>query len=240
MLSKWRQYSYAAQKKQKHRILGFVFWLLTVLICFSLISSYLVFTVEVKNESMSPLLLPKDRVAVTTLAWSPLGRLIFKGRAQVSRGELLLIRQRNEEASLALRVFDAPLRFFSGQHVAINSLNSRFTIRRLIGLPQDSVYMENFVYHIKKHGESWHLTEFEQSTVAYDIDIPPIPADWGAEFPLSSAMGERLLGQNEVFVGADMRSGPGDSRVWQPIELDDIGGKVFFRYWPLSRFGFVR
>lgn len=43
-----------------------------------------------------------------------------------------------------------------------------------------------------------------------------------------------------VFVMGDNRSASRDSRVFGPVDLDEIVGRALFRYWPLSEVGIIR
>ena len=45
------------------------------------------------------------------------------------------------------------------------------------------------------------------------------------------------LQPGEFFVSGDNRPHSSDSRVWGPITMNEIVGRVFFRYWPLKSFG---
>ena len=97
--------------------------------------------------------------------------------------------------------------------------------------------MVDHVMRVKPKGDSYGLTEFELSTHPYDVAVPKLPEGWDANLPFSGSMDAIVLGPGEYFVISDDRSGSNDSRVWGPVALDSIVGKVMFRYWPLSRFG---
>jgi signal peptidase I len=45
------------------------------------------------------------------------------------------------------------------------------------------------------------------------------------------------INENEIFVMGDNRNNSADSRVFGPISLDRVFGKIIFIYGPLSRFG---
>ena len=47
------------------------------------------------------------------------------------------------------------------------------------------------------------------------------------------------LGEDEFFVLGDNRSRSNDSKDWGPVPLENIVGKVWFIYWPLSKLPFA-
>jgi signal peptidase I len=50
---------------------------------------------------------------------------------------------------------------------------------------------------------------------------------------------KKKIKQDEVFVMGDCSSVSVDSRVWGPLDKDDIVGKPILRIWPLDRWGAV-
>jgi len=52
-------------------------------------------------------------------------------------------------------------------------------------------------------------------------------------------MAPQQMGPDEYFVIGDNRPYSSDSRDWGPVPLENIVGKVWVTYWPLSRLGFL-
>lgn len=239
MIEKWRRYSYAAQKKQRHHLFKALLWVLVLFALYTLVSLCFLTTVVVSNDAMAPTLQAGDRILISRISWSPAGRLLLRNSARVERGDLLLVSSEHEDVGLIDRAIDTFFRFFTAQRMGTGTIVRRLAIRRVMGVPGDSVSMEDFTFRVSARGEDWSLTEFERAKEPYDTTVPAIPNGWTDEFPLSAHMSPRLVPDDSFFLAADARSGAGDSRTWGTVPSRDIGGVVLLRYWPLKRFGRV-
>ena len=95
---------------------------------------------------------------------------------------------------------------------------SRDFVKRVIGVPGDVVTMQDgFVRVNGKTLEEPYLTVRD-----------------------TSDMGEKELGEKEYFVLGDNRRGSNDSRNWGPVPEENILGKVWLVYWPLSNWDLTR
>lgn len=45
--------------------------------------------------------------------------------------------------------------------------------------------------------------------------------------------------EGEIWVMGDNRTNSRDSRYFGPVDVESVTGRVFFRYWPFSSFGFM-
>jgi len=91
---------------------------------------------------------------------------------------------------------------------------SELLIKRVVGLPGESVEIRRGLVLID--GEA-----IDQSFVL---------------LPGGTTYGPIRLGPDSYFVMGDNRSNSNDSRSFGPIHRDEITGKAWMRYWPLSRF----
>lgn len=90
-------------------------------------------------------------------------------------------------------------------------------IKRVIGLPGDRVsILDGTVY----------------------LNGAPIVEEYLSEQPQGD-MAEIIVPQGYVFVLGDNRNDSSDSRVWGPLNIEDILGRAVFRYWPFADIGAV-
>jgi signal peptidase I len=241
MFDKWRKYSYVAQKERRHNVLKVVFWVLVSFAGFSLLGSMFVFTAVVENGSMEPGIRRGDRFVASPLPFGvrlPALSVRIPGPATPARGDLVVIEKSPGGASQFNRFVNSLVLFFSAQRVSLGSRTAAsYLLKRVVGVPGDTLTMADHILRVKPAGDSYGLTEFELTTHPYDIAVPKLPEGWTAGFPFSGSMDDVVLGPGEFFVMSDDRSGANDSRVWGSVSFDAIVGKVLFRYWPLSRFG---
>lgn len=95
-------------------------------------------------------------------------------------------------------------------------------IKRIIGLPGETIEIENGQITIIKQGE---IQILDESTYLAGIQ--------------TSGEVEVKLDENEYFVLGDNRAASSDSRRWGNLPEENIIGKVFVRAWPVSAFAKV-
>jgi len=98
----------------------------------------------------------------------------------------------------------------------------QFFIKRVIGLPGETVEINNFHIIIKN----------AQFPSGFNLD------ERAYLLPSVETTGDRVLtlGANEYFVLGDNRTASKDSRAFGPVPEDRITGKVLLRAWPFDRF----
>ncbi|MBI3207660.1 MAG: signal peptidase I [Candidatus Solibacter usitatus] len=93
-------------------------------------------------------------------------------------------------------------------------------IKRVIGLPGDTVALEDGVVYVNgsRLDEDYVPDEYRDRQ---SIPLTRVPAD-------------------QFFVMGDHRSSSNDSRSWGPVPRAYIYGKAVFVYWPLEKMGILR
>ncbi len=242
MLGKRRSYAEAVQGRRRTlRRLGV---LLLLFVTYELLSGLFLSAYSMKSQSMAPTVLPGDRILATPLPFGPhtaFGRL--PGFARPMRGDIV-IAEPNYAARLGFwaTVYDSFARFvtfqlYSPAMSGLDGVLSAPALLRVVGVPGDTLEMDDFVFKVKPAGSDQFLTEFELSSGRYDVSHEDPPDSWSADLPGSGHMDARSLGKDEYFLAGDARSSSSDSRLWGPVGIDRFRAKALLRYWPPKRFG---
>ena len=228
-----------AQKREQHKLVREAAVLLVLFLVYSVVTSFLFSVWVLRNDTMQPGLVAGDRFIVLSSTLPHIFAELSQGDAAVpfKRGSIVLIdTMRPENRSWHLGALDRIVRFFTAQQVSIIR-EEHLYMKRLVALPGDEIYMNNFVLRVRPANSSYTLTEFELSDRPYYPNIPQVPALWDDSLPFSGSMDTMVLGPGEYFVISDDRSNTGDSRTWGPIGAKEIIGRPVFRFWPFARMG---
>ena len=157
------------------------------------------------------------------------------------RGDVVLLDSRYfRKKNFFISQVDRLVRFFTAQQISLFEHNevpsSKSHIRRVVGMPGDTIYMRDYVLYIKPAGERHFLTEFEIVEEPYNVTFYVPPADWDTEIGVKGSFDEITLGYNEYFVLADNRKSSDDSRLWGAVKKDEITAKVIMCYFPFRNF----
>ena len=232
--------SFASQKREKHKLLRVIISLIALFLLYNIVTAFFFSVWVLRNDTMQPGLRAGDRFIVASTA---LPNMFAELRppdnaVPVKRGSLVIIdTRRGKNRSLFLSAIDNVVRFITAQQFSIFMAEEHLFMKRLVALPGDEIYMNNFVLRVRPAGASFTLTEFELSDRPYHPAIPQVPALWDESLPLSGNMDRIVLGPGECFVISDDRGNTGDSRTWGPVNAKEIVGRPLFRIWPPSRIG---
>ena len=105
-------------------------------------------------------------------------------------------------------------------------------IKRVIGLPGDTVRLDNGRVFVTPPGGSPTRLEEPYVVVVDDETAPTLPRD-------AERTTEWTVPEGHYFVMGDNRPQSQDSRFFGPIERGAIVGRAWLRYFPLDRIGFM-
>lgn len=211
------------------------------------LETFVVSSVRAGSASMEPTVETGDRFLIFPLAYGadlPLLRANMRGFGQPQRGDIALIRPSyRAPEGLLTRLLSPLIEFFTLRNrdgAGEGNWQSSLLIKRIIGLPGDTVRFRDNVAFIRPQDGSDFVSEFIRIDRSYEVSAEPLPPDWLGRFPLSGDLSEISLGPGEYFVVGDSRTRSLDSRHFGAVSADAIIGRIDFRYWPLSRIGAPR
>lgn len=158
-----------------------------------------------------------------------------------SRGDLVLLKSRKPvNAGFLASQADRFVRFFTAQKISVfeksEQPSTKSNIRRIVGIPGDTIYMRDYVLYIKPAGQKHFLTEFEIVEEPYNVTFFVPPADWDTGIGVKGSFDELTLAYNQYFVLADNRKASDDSRLWGTVDKEAISAKVLMCYFPFKSF----
>ena len=161
--------------------------------------------------------------------------------ANYERGDVVLLNPRfAAKKNFLISQIDRLVRFFTAQQISVFEKSelpaSRAHLRRIVGMPGDTIYMRDYVLYIKPAGDKHFLTEFEIVNEPYNVTFFVPPADWDTGIGVKGSFDEFTLGSDEYFVLADNRKSSDDSRLWGSVSKNDIRAKALFCYFPFKNF----
>lgn len=214
-------------------------------ITFVVVTSVFINSFSIGSSAMEPTFSPGDRIFTTPLIFGavvPFSNLRFPAIRTPRRGDLVVCNPPFSTSTSLQRLIDPFVGFFTLRKVRTGEFrnstweNNSF-VKRVIGIPGDTVVMENFVAFVKPPGAADFLNERVINQKEYTITLSPLPDDWREEFPFSGGMSAVILGDDEYFVLGDNRTESHDSRFFGPVPEKNIIQKVMFRFWPVRRAG---
>jgi len=220
--------------------------LLIALILYLVVSRFLASSYKIESVSMEPALRPADRVIVSVLSFGarvPFTGTWLPGTELPARGDLVVVQPPfTGEPSLIARILEPLASFLTLQKVTLHrdiygSRVNGYMVKRLVGMPGDTVRLASFALFVKPRGGSSFLPEQQIVPVRYEIRTAQDAQGWSSTFPFSGNTQEITLGDNQYFLLGDNRTESSDSRSWGPLTRDRIIGKVIYRYWPPASFG---
>lgn len=96
-------------------------------------------------------------------------------------------------------------------------------VKRVIAIPGDTVDIRNGVVYINGNpAEEPYIVHHDRYTMRPSNVFPKVPF---------------IVPEGKYFMLGDNRGNSQDSRFWGFVDISDMRGPVFLRYWPLNRAG---
>jgi len=235
-----RRLSYSDQKRLHRKRLRVLLLLALVFITYAALSGVFLSPFRVGSASMAPALQPGDRILLSPIVFGPMSILSGKplpGFRSPRRGDIVLAEPPGtvRRGGLALAA-DNLVRFFTLQTIGLGGKASvEPVLKRVVGLPGDTLRIRGFTAYIRPEGESGYFSEDELAPSPYDTVLPVLPEGWDSGLPFSGDVEEIVLGPGQYYLLSDDRGVFYDSRSWGPLEEDAIRALYIGRYWPLGR-----
>ena len=224
--------SYTERREKRFKILRIAFIIFLIFIMYQLINSYVITTYRIQADTMQPTFSSGDMIITASF---------YSAQKDIERGTLVMVEPiERPQQSFFEKTVQKIVAFFTFQLINPFAANqpsrAKPFIRRVVGIPGDTLYMEGFVLHIKTKNGGHFLTEFEVADNDYNVTIENLPENWDTSLPFSGAYPEITLKEGEYFVLCDNRIASSDSRLWGPLQAaTQIKGRILMRYWPFSR-----
>ena len=223
--------SYTERREKRFKTLRIFFIIFLIFIIYQLISSYIITTYRIQADTMQPTFSSGDMIITAPF---------YSAQKDIERGTLVTVEPiARPHQNFFERTAQKIITFFTFQLInpfaAHQPSQAKPFIRRVVGIPGDTVYMEGFVLHIKTKNGGHFLTEFEVADNDYNVKIENLPENWDTSLPFSGSYPETALKEGEYFVLCDNRIASSDSRLWGPLQAaTQIKGRILMRYWPFS------
>ena len=224
--------SYTERREKRFKIIRIAFIVFLLFILYQLISSYMIATYRIQADTMEPTFSSGDMIITAPF---------YSTQKDIERGTLVMVEPiTRPHQNFFEKTTQKIVAFFTFQLInpfaANQPAQAKPFVRRVVGIPGDTIYMEGFVLHIKTKNGGHFLTEFEVTDNDYNVKIENLPENWDITLPFSGTYPEITLKEGEYFVLCDNRIASSDSRLWGPLQAaTQIKGRILMRYWPFSR-----
>lgn len=235
MNRKLYEYSYSLKKERRRKVTVAIIFIISIFAIINLILKFLVFPVRQISDSMIPDVNSNSFTLITPLNKTP------------QRGDVVLVSLNNDEekTSFIYKAANTAVKFFTAQQFHIKRTkgsffeqNNDYELRRVLGMPGDTIYMRDYVLYVKPYDQKHFLTEFEVTPKVYNVTFYSAPDGWDTDIGVQGSFNEMVLGTDQYFVLGDNRKGASDSRLWGCIRSRNIKGCALLCYFPFADFKF--
>lgn len=233
--------SFKPQNKFKTKFSKTIKLIILFFFVYQFLSVFVISSFIVNTSAMEPGIVQGQRILSAPIVTGASLNLInfrFPGIKEPERGDIILARPGNSENLVwYIKIMDPVIRFFTLQKISLDpnidqNWNNQLAVKRIIGIPGDTVQMVDYKFLIKPLGKTGFIPEEKVIKKEYIIKLPEDLQGLKSSFPFSGSLNEMKLTDDQYFVANDNRSVLYDSRLYGSISRNDILGPVFLSYWP--------
>ncbi len=221
--------SYTLRKEREQKNTFLFITILLAIIFINIIFKYFLVPIRQISNSMNPDIPENTYVMVNLTKKTP------------KVGDIVLLESQSKlNKNFFYKIGSKICTFFTFQQInfledkELTSTSS--TLRRVVGTPGDTIYMENNMVYVKEKDSKYYFSEFEMTKKSYDISTKNVPENWDKDLIITDNFAEFTLKEDEYFVLCDNRSSALDSRFYGCISSDQIRGTVLASYFPIKLF----
>ncbi|HOJ63756.1 MAG TPA: signal peptidase I [Spirochaetota bacterium] len=239
------RYEYYKKKVNKKKIIRDIILIYVIAVLFVLFfNSFIMQAYKVPSNSMFPTISEGDRVLANKFIYGPklpfTDIRIFNATKNIKRGDVIIFLSKEYyNTNHLFRSLSSLIYTLTFSLVDISSFlknyDANMYIKRVIGIPGDRIKFE-----INNNKVIILINEINEKKVI-NLNYKVIE-ETEENSPLISSMiiqNEIILKENQYYVIGDNRAVSADSRIWGPIDSNQIIGKAVLKYWPISSFGFI-
>ncbi len=239
MASNELDYVQKLRKQRNRKILTVFVTFILICVFLNLLFLYVIFPVRVRSKDMLSEYEPNSMVFVAPCNFAD---PLFFQRYSLNRGDVVYLKPANTQSQpFYKKMLMSVVQFFTFHQYKTESdtlVTESPSLRRVIGLPGDTIYMKNYIVYIKPRNESHFLTEHELADRPYETNFLP-GTSHDQSMGIAGYMDQWVLGENEYFLLADNRILAVDSRLYGPVPASRIAGKALLRYFPFKSFSLL-
>ena len=227
-------------KSGRSGISRFIIFIILLFIVFELITSFFITSLRVESISMEPAVKSGAVIIASPLIYGPsvpFTGLRIPGIRKPVRGDIVVSSpEYYREEPWYVITLDSFFRFFTLQKKGFGGSGENWQkssmLKRVMGVPGDTVKMRNFEVFIRPEGRTYFFSEKEIIPVEYSLPEYSPPDGLPPDYPMSGNMEELTLGPGEYFLMGDNRSRSNDSYYWGPVSIDNISSRALVQLAP--------
>jgi len=239
------KYDYYKKKVNKTKILKDLIIIYLFALLFILLFNGMFFQAyRIPSNSMEPLLKENNVVLVNKFVYGskyPLTYFkIFNGSKNIKRGDVVVFYSKEYlESNYFIKIFSNFLYTVTFSSFDLSNIikhyDNNIYIKRIIGIPKDKIKFSLI------NGKIITLINGIPEKRVIDLNYSLIEETEKKSLLISTLIlqDEYVLKENQYYVLGDNRVVSLDSRIWGPINENQIIGKAFLKFWPTKIFGFV-